>query len=60
MQQPGLLAGIRAEVRARLRGYVPAPALTDGIESYIVRPALGNEAGVLGAIAMAEELVANQ
>ncbi len=45
MRQAELFPLIRAEVRALLNGYVEAPA--------IVPPALGGDAGVLGAIALA-------
>jgi len=43
---------IREGVRDLLAGYLAVPQLQDGIESLIVAPALGDDAGVLGAIAM--------
>jgi fructokinase len=39
-----------------LNGYLDAPALNDEIDAYIVPPALGRRAGVLGAIALAQAL----
>jgi fructokinase len=54
MRHPTLLARVRTEVQAVLGGYVRAPAVTDTIDRYIVPPALGERAGVLGAIALAQ------
>ena len=36
-----------------LNGYVQMPQFLDAIDHYIVPPALGDRAGVLGAMAMA-------
>ncbi len=55
MSQPAMFPLLRAKVQALLNGYVQHPALLSEIESYIVAPALGNQAGVLGAIALAEQ-----
>jgi fructokinase len=55
MRQEGLLGRIREEVRSLLAGYVRASAVTEAIESYIVEPGLGERAGVLGALALAQE-----
>ena len=38
-----------------LNGYVQMPQLLDAIDRYIVPPALGDRAGVLGAMALAQE-----
>lgn len=51
--QPVLLPMIRGEVTTLLAGYVRAPALLDGVGAYVVPPALGERAGVLGAMALA-------
>ena len=53
MKQRHLFPRIRAEVQTLLNGYVQAPEITDRIEEYIVPPALGSRAGVMGAIALA-------
>jgi fructokinase len=53
MKQPSLLPLVRARVRELLAGYIVAPALADGVDEYIVGPALGDRAGVLGAIELA-------
>jgi fructokinase len=44
-------------VQQGLNGYVRSPILLDGMDEYIVPPSLGNRSGVLGAIAMAIDLV---
>jgi fructokinase len=54
MKEGHLFPRIRAEVQDLLNGYVQAPEILDGIDHYIVPPALGGRAGVLGAIALAE------
>jgi fructokinase len=54
MAQPQLLPLVRAEVVRQLNGYVQSPAILEKIEAYIVPPALGRRAGVLGALALAE------
>jgi fructokinase len=55
MDQPHLLPLVRRKVADVLAGYVQKPELLERIEEYIVRPGLGNRAGVLGAIALAQE-----
>ncbi len=54
MQQPRLLPQVQQQVQALLNDYIKAPAIVHNIEHYIVSPALGKQAGVLGAIALAE------
>lgn len=56
MQRGFLFPMIRSEVRQLLNGYVQHASLLDHIDTYIVPPALGNQAGVLGAIALARLL----
>ncbi len=55
MQQPQLFPLVRREVVALLNGYLPIPALLDPLAAYLVPPGLGNRAGVLGALALAEQ-----
>lgn len=52
MQQPGLLALVRKYLQERLAGYGPAPA---DLDDYLVAPKLGQDAGVIGAIALARD-----
>jgi len=57
MDQQQLFPLVRAEVQSVLNGYVQHPAILEQIDTYIVPPQLGNEAGVLGAMALAMQLV---
>ena len=54
MEQRQLFPLVRTKVPALLNGYVQSPAILEDIDNYIVPPGLGNQAGVLGAIALAE------
>ncbi len=54
MRRGHLFPPIRRQVCALLNGYIRAPELIECIEEYIVPPALGDDAGVLGAIALGE------
>lgn len=54
MSQTQLFPMIRQRTQALLNGYIQSPAILDHIDSYIVPPGLGNQAGVLGAIALAK------
>lgn len=56
MRQRSLLPMIRGEVRQMLNGYLQTPAVLHDIERYIVSPALGERAGVLGALALAQTM----
>lgn len=53
--RPVLFPLIRREVQSLLNGYVRHATVLDHIDEYIVPPALGNDAGVLGAIALAQD-----
>lgn len=55
MRQAGLIENIRAKVLALLNGYIQSPEILERIAAYIVPPALGADAGVLGAIALAAQ-----
>lgn len=52
MHQPQLFPLVRAEVLKALNGYVSSDALAAGIDSYIVPPGLGDNAGLSGALAL--------
>ncbi len=56
MRRSVLLPLMRQRLLAQLANYVQASTLVDDIDSYVVPPALGDHAGVLGAIALAERL----
>jgi fructokinase len=53
MEQPGLMAQVRSRLRDLVAGYLDTPLLGEEIDTYLVAPALGDRAGVLGAIALA-------
>jgi fructokinase len=55
MKQPGLLARVQERLRDLLAGYFDAPELKDEIGDFVLPPGLGDRAGVLGAIALAQE-----
>jgi fructokinase len=50
---PGLLPLVRSRLQELLAGYIDATQLQDGIDEYLVPPALGSRAGVVGAIELA-------
>jgi fructokinase len=49
-----LLAAVRDKLSTFLNGYVRTPQIISGLNDYVVPPALGDDAGVLGAIALAQ------
>ena len=56
MQREFLFPKIRRRVRELLNGYVSSKNVLENINDYIVPPALGNQSGSLGAIALAMSL----
>jgi fructokinase len=56
LQRPALMPAVQSRLRALLAGYLESPLLRDEIDRYLVAPELGDRAGVLGAIALAEML----
>ena len=55
MHAPGLLEELRAQTEALLGGYIVHPRLDPGLESFISLPVLGDEAGLTGAILLAQQ-----
>jgi fructokinase len=55
MEQNQLFPMIRKNIQKMLNGYIQANDILKEIDSYIVPPGLGNQAGVMGAIALAIE-----
>ncbi len=53
MENRSLFPRIRQRVKELLNHYLPIPALEGNLEDYIVPPALGGRAGLLGALALA-------
>ena len=56
MQQIHLFQKIRQKTKEYLNGYISAEIILENIDEYIVPPKLGNRAGMLGAIAMAQTI----
>ncbi len=56
MEQPQIFPLLHRKLQHSLNGYVQSPAILEQIEAYVVPPALGNRAGVLGAIALGLEV----
>jgi fructokinase len=56
MKQPQLLPLVREQVSELLADYTNAPQLDGSLEDYVVRPALGDRAGVLGSLELARTL----
>jgi len=54
MSQPQLFPLVRRKTLEYLNGYVQMPQILERIDEYIVPPALGGSAGVLGAIALGQ------
>ena len=58
MEQPQLFPLIRQNVQKRLNNYIQSPSILQQIDSYIVPPALGNLAGICGALELARRAIA--
>jgi fructokinase len=50
-------ASIRERVKGMLNGYISSPLLNNAINGYIVPPLLGDDAGICGAIALAQTAI---
>lgn len=57
MKQEWLFALVRNEVKKQLNGYINKKEILEDIESYIVPPKLGDNAGLCGAIALGLEIL---
>lgn len=53
MNQSRLLPLVRRRMQHWLHGYVERPEVLEAVDSFIVAPGLGGQAGVLGALALA-------
>ena len=52
MDNSFLLDMVRDQIRAQMNGYLQVTRLLDELDQFVVPPALGNRAGVLGAMAL--------
>ncbi|NOT04213.1 MAG: ROK family protein [Anaerolineales bacterium] len=57
-QSSHLLPRIQQYTRDLINGYIKSAAIVEDIENYIVNPGLGNLSGVLGALALAKQALA--
>jgi fructokinase len=55
MERRSLLQMVRGRLRELLAGYLDTPLLGEDIDAYLVAPGLGDRAGVLGAIVLAQD-----
>lgn len=59
MRQSGLLELVREKLAEQLGGYVTTPALRGPLDDYVVAPEFGQDAGLIGAVALAMSAVEN-
>ena len=55
MKQEQLFPKIRKEIVELLKGYIQTNEILENIDNYIVYPELGDNAGLLGAVALTLE-----
>jgi fructokinase len=55
MERVSLFPQIHRELQALLNGYVQAPPVTTHVDRYVVPPAFGARAGIMGALALAQQ-----
>ena len=55
MERSGLTTDVRDRLRRLVGGYLDRPQLNGDLREFLVTPGLGDEAGVLGAIALASD-----
>jgi fructokinase len=60
LERPVVLDGVRRRLPELIAGYLDSPLLAGRVDEYLVAPALGDDAGVLGAIALARDLVGSR
>jgi fructokinase len=54
MQKDHLFQMVRGEVQILLNKYIQVPEILDKIDTYIIPPALGGRAGILGSMVLAQ------
>jgi fructokinase len=55
MQRPGLIDLVRSKLRRQLGGYATSDIRQGSLDDYVVEPEFGQDAGLIGAIALAME-----
>ncbi len=53
LQHRGLLEMVRAELVAQLAGYATSNIRDGSLDTYVVAPEFGQDAGLIGAVALA-------
>jgi fructokinase len=53
MQQPGLIELVRVKLGEQLGGYATSEIRAGNLDDYVVAPEFGQDAGLIGAIALA-------
>ncbi len=56
MKNPGLMAAVRRKAADNLNGYIHSEAIMKDMDRYVVAPALGDLAGVIGALELAKRI----
>ena len=56
MKNPGLMPAVRSKALDNLNGYIRSEAIVKDMDRYIVAPALGDLAGVIGALELAKRI----
>ena len=56
MKNAGVMPAVRRRVVHLLNGYIRSQAITKDIDGYVVSPALGDLAGVIGALELAKRI----
>jgi fructokinase len=59
MAQAGLFAKIRQRLQSKLKGYLEIPHLLDEHPGYVMPPKLGDRAGIVGALALAQQALSS-
>jgi len=59
MNEPSLLPLVRRRLAEVASGYFDVPELGEAIDDYVIAPALGDRAGVLGAFELARLALAD-
>lgn len=60
MGQTHMLNSVREKTVQVLNGYIQSPAIIENINEYLVLPGLGDKAGILGAMVLAEQAFDNR
>lgn len=56
MNQEHVLSHINRNLKELLNGYIEFPQVSSDIDNYIVRPGLGDNAGITGGILLASRV----